>query len=193
MTVIDPNPASLRDRKKQQTRSALHDAASALVEERGLAGVTVEEICARADVSPRTFFNYFPSKSAAALGLPPTLISDEDRSRFAEGGATTLLDDLCALLATKALHSEEHARRKRLLDSRPELTPALMQWLYTLRQEITALAATRVPERTGRIAVALVVSAMLETQHEKLSRTPAELASRMRATVTEMCALDRSA
>ncbi len=65
----DAGACGLRERKKLQTRAAIHSAALDLVTAHGLAGVTVEEICAAAGVSTRTFFNYFPSKGDAALGL----------------------------------------------------------------------------------------------------------------------------
>ncbi|MCX7522928.1 helix-turn-helix domain containing protein [Microbacterium sp. STN6] len=67
-TLAEATP-SLRDRKRQQTRSRLEQAALDIVLEDGLENLTIERISERAEVSPRTFFNYFDSKEDAILGL----------------------------------------------------------------------------------------------------------------------------
>src|SRR6476660_7135880 len=66
--LLTDESCGLRERKKRETRRALNGAALDLVEEKGYAAVTTEEIASRAGVSARTFFNYFPSKEAAVIG-----------------------------------------------------------------------------------------------------------------------------
>ncbi len=70
--VIGRGPGArggLRERKKLAVRRALSSAAIRLALERGLENVTIEDITAEADVSVRTFGNYFSSKYEAICAL----------------------------------------------------------------------------------------------------------------------------
>ncbi|PAY24909.1 TetR family transcriptional regulator [Dietzia natronolimnaea] len=77
-----PDQDSLRERKRRATLLAIEDAATSLVLEHGYDCVTVDQICAAAHVSKRTFFNYVPSKEAAVIGSPPRDVPPTPRREF---------------------------------------------------------------------------------------------------------------
>jgi AcrR family transcriptional regulator len=54
----------LRQRKKDAMRRELAEAALDLFESNGWDGTTIEDIAEKCEVSPRTFFRYFPTKEA---------------------------------------------------------------------------------------------------------------------------------
>lgn len=116
----------LRERKKRATRQALHSEALRLVSERGFDDVTIEDIAAAADVSPRTFFNYFGSKEDVIVNPDP------DR-----------VERLRSLLASHTSADEQplDVLESVLLASLEELTDRREEWLLRLRlvREIPAL------------------------------------------------------
>src|SRR5437899_5627900 len=57
----------LRERKKLKTRAAIQKEALRLFLEKGYEATTIEDIAEAVEISPSTFFNYFPSKEAVVF------------------------------------------------------------------------------------------------------------------------------
>ncbi|HEX9705201.1 MAG TPA: TetR/AcrR family transcriptional regulator [Gemmatimonadales bacterium] len=67
-----------RERKKEETKERILEAAFALFRKHGVEATTVEEICEKADVAKGTFFNYFPHKEAVFGYLSETWVADAE-------------------------------------------------------------------------------------------------------------------
>jgi AcrR family transcriptional regulator len=188
MTITIEDSAAelgLRERKKQQTRTAIHEAALRLIDEQGLEATTIEQICQAADVSTRTFFNYYPSKAAAALQIAGTTIDPEMQERFraASGG---LVAALCDAIGGSAELGPSHTTMKQLVIHRPELLTTMAQMMHEVRGTYVALAAERAAsQEQAELAVGLVLAAMGRIMHQD---NPADLslAQRLRETVDEL-------
>jgi AcrR family transcriptional regulator len=61
------SPTGLRERKKLKTKEAIQREAMRMFQEQGYDETTIEQIAAAAEISPSTFFNYFPTKEDVVL------------------------------------------------------------------------------------------------------------------------------
>lgn len=115
----------LRERKRRDTRRALQHAILTESIQRGYDRVTIEDVCRVADVSPRTFFNYFTSKEDAVLGAAPGFPGDAAVERFVEGGfGADALRDLPELFLSMSEGLDDIdilALRKKLIRQEPGL------------------------------------------------------------------------
>lgn len=150
MTVVDDAVESepgLRERKRRATQLAIQRAAIELVLDAGL-GVTVEEISRRAGVSPRTFFNYFPTKEDALLGTMPPLPTGTAREEFvAAGPEADLVDGLADMLAAMTGEdigdSEIYLLRRRVISTHPELAARRLLTTRTLESQLFEIVEER--------------------------------------------------
>jgi AcrR family transcriptional regulator len=104
---VSETPPGLRKRKKQEIRHRLLEAARTLFDQKGFAATTVDEISARADVSQKTFFNYFPTKHHVVREIAEAFIGDlggfVEEARKRPGSTVDRLTFLFHLAGTEAI------------------------------------------------------------------------------------------
>jgi len=162
VTDLETRAPGRRDRKKQQTRSALMAAALRLVDERGFDRVTVEEISEAADVSPRTFFNYFATKEDALIG-DPLVEGAELRERMLAMTPGVPVIGALLLAMGPAIEQIQADRevwmlRLRVIMNNPALLPVLFSRGATTEQEYIETIAARVGVGTDHVFPALMAS-----------------------------------
>jgi AcrR family transcriptional regulator len=158
----------LRERKKQRTRERIVEAAFELFDERGFDGTTIADIAEAADIAPRTFFAYFPSKDDVVFHdfeASHAMVASWLRDR--EPG-TNAIDALRAGLAdAKGNIGAESLREKRLrqcLVSENESLAAHSQHLMGKFADLVAEAAAKdLGDEPGDLRPRLVAAATAAT------------------------------
>ncbi len=157
MTIETAEPG-LRERKRLATRRAIQVAAITLVAENGLDKLTVDEIGRVADISPRTFFNYFPTKEAALIGDAPSMPDDDFVTSFVEGAPQEDLLDGLARLFTEAAERAAADReltqlRRGVIKTNPQLFAMRITAMHEFQAEVEKVVARRLqhdhPELEG--------------------------------------------
>lgn len=137
----------LRERKKRETRMSLHRAALGLVDEHGFDAVTTDQIAARAGVSPRTFFNYFPTKESAVLGATPADLDEMRALLDARPTDEPILQSIRAIVQSRLSPASYdpglRAQRRRVILGESALGPALVGNNIRTENVLTDVVAAR--------------------------------------------------
>ncbi|MGH3546889.1 MAG: TetR family transcriptional regulator [Pseudonocardiaceae bacterium] len=158
---------SLRVRKRRRTQDAIIDAALRLFEAKDYDAVSVEEIAAAADVSPRTFYRYFPAKDDVLLGGPHTEEATRRELAQRRPGETDIELVARAMLAGVTANDPARTMRVyRLIQTVPALQARLFQLVWRGGQEhfvdalLTGSPRTRDAELRARVLTHAVTDAM---------------------------------
>jgi len=173
----------LRERKKAETRQTVHEAALRLVAEHGLDTVTVEAIADAANISRRTFSNYFAGKEDALLW------GEEQRFRALVQEVRAQPPDIPAWQALRAAIRDFHDRvgpsgddwasRTRLAKRYPALLARQLANHAALERELVQALAQRPCLVQPRVMAAAFLSGIRVATHlwieEQQARTLAEV------------------
>jgi len=170
--TITPMGQGLRERKKQKTRESIQREAMRLFGKQGYEETTVEQIAAAVEVSPSTFFNYFPSKEDGVLydAYDPVI-------------ATLLLERPAneplsvAIRAVLEAMGDVFERDREIILARAKLwieVPVLRARLWEELEKAQAFMSALIAQRSGRdmddfeirVTVMIVVVAAFEAMRE---------------------------
>jgi AcrR family transcriptional regulator len=161
---IDRPKPGLRARKKAKTRAAIQENALRLFSTKGYEATSVDEIAEAAEVSPSTFFRYFPTKEDVVMydELDPVIF----KAFMAQPA------DLSTLAALRGAMREVFGRatpedlakqdaRAALIFSVPELRMRMLDDLTRVMQTFAQVIATRMRKDPDDFEVQALVGAVV--------------------------------
>ena len=156
--------------RRAATTAQLTSVSRRLTAERGLSGFTIEQLCDEVGISRRTFFNYFPSKDEAVLGVDES----EEVERLAVSflalgsrGWPAVLEDLVVLAGTMSeqlgITLTDHTEFIGALEREPRLLARALGMNREREQQIGELVAARegVPATDVRVRATITLFATL--------------------------------
>lgn len=162
----------LRERKKLRTRESIQREAMRLFQQNGYEKTTIEEVAAAVDISPSTFFNYFPSKEDVVLydaydPMIATLLAARPPDEPLSVAVRHALD-----VISEALERDRVTvlARSRLVLEVPELRARLWEELEKAQGFMNGMIARRSGRSPHdfeiRVIVMALVAAMMEATRE---------------------------
>jgi AcrR family transcriptional regulator len=142
----DPN-LGLRERKKLRTRATIQREALRLFLKQGFDETTIEEIAEAAEISPSTFFNYFPSKEAVVFEdeLDPLILAAFDAQPPGTHPIRALRNAMMSVFANLTPEQDRTVRQRiELLARTPALRSEMLSEFAALTDQIADLLATQI-------------------------------------------------
>jgi AcrR family transcriptional regulator len=195
----------LRQRRRAQTARELHTVAVQLARELGFDVVTVDAIAEAAGVSPRTFFNYFPTKEAAIVHIvyivyrPPLRTSTGRAPTEVRRGLHEVFNEILDLLVTGL--DEQPLEREIMRDvwaiaaQHSAVLAAMLAELDTLAQQLIATAAQRLEVRNDAAEPELIAALAMTAVRigiERWTKQPDDGSlptAEIRLVATQMCGI----
>jgi AcrR family transcriptional regulator len=158
-----PTPG-LRERKKAKTRATIQRHAMRLIHEQGYDATTVEQIAEAAEISPSTFFRYFPTKEDVVLydDLDPPLIAAYEAQPADAGPIGAMRGALRAVLGTLPRDEiERQWERARTVILIPDLRMRMLDQLAAGIHMVAALIAPRMGKSLDDFEVRALAGAII--------------------------------
>ena len=138
--------AGLRERKRLKTKAAIQREALRLFLNKGFDETTIEEIAAAAEISPSTFFNYFPSKEEVVFQdeLDPLILAAFDAQPRDTHPIRAIRNAMRSVFENLTPEQDRVMRERiALMSSTPSLRAAMLVQFADLVDQIAALVAIR--------------------------------------------------
>jgi AcrR family transcriptional regulator len=141
---------SLRQKHVDRTRQAIVDAAFKLFLERGFAATTIDDIALEADIAPRTFFRYFPTKESVMFHDSEAkieVIHERVMRRPAGESAAEAIFAVCQAMAEDV--TEDQKRAHLILHLSVEDDTFLVSRRRAMTEQVSKAVLTAISTRTG--------------------------------------------
>jgi len=154
----------LRERKKLRTRALIQKEALRLFLEKGFEATTIEEIAEAAEISPSTFFNYFPTKEEVVFQdeLDPLILAAFNAQPEGTHPIRALRDSMKTVFGQLTAEQDNVMRQRiSLMSSTPALRSAMLTQFADLVDQIAELMAGRVGREPTDFAIRNLAGALL--------------------------------
>lgn len=169
--VVMSEEIGLRERKKRERRDSIEEAALHLFDTEGFENTTVENIAAEADIAPRTFFSYFPTKEDVVLadyaGRLERILGELEKRPCSEAPWQAVKASFLLVAHDYESQREELIRRFTIIATNPSVYARSLQlqagWEDALAESLTGRMNTGADDITPRLLAAAALACMRST------------------------------